>query len=174
MNSLIGSVKKNIWRLFSITCNRIMQQFQDENTISKEIEMTKALIKRAPNNESAWNYLEGILLEVQIAHYTTFVHCSTFSEFQEYWTILRDKLLKHFCSLYNYCLSSFFYCVSSLEGHNLTTGFVWVLWKLIWRNETSILYSFYGRLPYRRDRKEKWSTGTSFWMLFRYNLYTGF
>ncbi|VDD87572.1 unnamed protein product [Enterobius vermicularis] len=35
----------------------------DENTISKEIEMTKALIKRAPNNESAWNYLEGILLE---------------------------------------------------------------------------------------------------------------
>lgn len=39
----------------------------DEETINNEIAMVQLLIKKAPNNESAWNYLEGLLLETGIS-----------------------------------------------------------------------------------------------------------
>lgn len=40
---------------------------QDEETLNREIAMTEACIKKAPSNESAWNYLAGILFDVSIS-----------------------------------------------------------------------------------------------------------
>ncbi|XP_074641472.1 protein farnesyltransferase/geranylgeranyltransferase type-1 subunit alpha-like [Tubulanus polymorphus] len=42
--------------------------FTDE-VIEREFEYAKEKIKRAPNNESAWNYLKGILMNKKISRY---------------------------------------------------------------------------------------------------------
>uniref|UniRef100_A0A0N5AME1 Protein farnesyltransferase/geranylgeranyltransferase type-1 subunit alpha n=1 Tax=Syphacia muris TaxID=451379 RepID=A0A0N5AME1_9BILA len=40
-----------------------LNKLNDEKTVNEEINLVEMLIKTAPNNESAWNYLEGILIE---------------------------------------------------------------------------------------------------------------
>ncbi|KAK3587486.1 hypothetical protein CHS0354_003628 [Potamilus streckersoni] len=43
-------------------------QFTDE-VVEREIRYTLDYIKKAPNNESAWNYLKGVLLEKNLSQY---------------------------------------------------------------------------------------------------------
>ncbi|MFH4977141.1 hypothetical protein AB6A40_003850 [Gnathostoma spinigerum] len=40
-----------------------MEALNDEGVLNREIAMTEAFIKKAPNNESAWNYLAGLLID---------------------------------------------------------------------------------------------------------------
>ncbi|XP_052771541.1 protein farnesyltransferase/geranylgeranyltransferase type-1 subunit alpha-like [Mya arenaria] len=40
-----------------------------DDVIEREIRFTQDYIKKAPNNESAWNYLKGVLLDRQLQNY---------------------------------------------------------------------------------------------------------
>uniref|UniRef100_F1L0I0 Protein farnesyltransferase/geranylgeranyltransferase type-1 subunit alpha n=1 Tax=Ascaris suum TaxID=6253 RepID=F1L0I0_ASCSU len=44
-----------------------LDALKDEETLNREIAMTEACIKKAPSNESAWNYLAGILFDKGIS-----------------------------------------------------------------------------------------------------------
>uniref|UniRef100_A0A8C4R9X4 Protein farnesyltransferase/geranylgeranyltransferase type-1 subunit alpha n=1 Tax=Eptatretus burgeri TaxID=7764 RepID=A0A8C4R9X4_EPTBU len=43
--------------------------FEDSDVIDREVAYTFEMIKKVPNNESAWNYLRGVLEEKGLAHY---------------------------------------------------------------------------------------------------------
>ncbi|KAK2192900.1 hypothetical protein NP493_21g10019 [Ridgeia piscesae] len=69
VNQLIGEDLRNnsAWnqRYFVITNTT----GYTENVLSTEVSYTKDLISRAPNNESGWNYLRGILQERDLSTY---------------------------------------------------------------------------------------------------------
>ncbi|MCP9261239.1 Protein farnesyltransferase/geranylgeranyltransferase type-1 subunit alpha [Dirofilaria immitis] len=47
-----------------------LDALQDPSVLNREISMTQSMIRKIPNNESAWNFLSGILLEKGITSRT--------------------------------------------------------------------------------------------------------
>ncbi|VDK17308.1 unnamed protein product, partial [Anisakis simplex] len=60
---LLEDVRNNSAWNYRFYILQSMDALKDEETLNREISMTEAFIKQAPSNESAWNYLAGILLD---------------------------------------------------------------------------------------------------------------
>ena len=76
--SQCGKIGKAVKRANILSNQTIFQQGWSKETISKELEYAGAYIKKAPNNESSWNYARGIIKKNKMQY-------SDFPSFKVHW-----------------------------------------------------------------------------------------
>uniref|UniRef100_A0A0R3S1G7 Protein farnesyltransferase/geranylgeranyltransferase type-1 subunit alpha n=1 Tax=Elaeophora elaphi TaxID=1147741 RepID=A0A0R3S1G7_9BILA len=85
-----------------------LDALKDPSVLNREILMTQSMIKKIPNNESAWNFLSGILLDVcfHSNRYFGFAYlCAKFSGV----SIIHFEIRRIFIAYFGNCSLPFFF-----------------------------------------------------------------